>query len=130
MKLRTDGELSLLTKDNILQELSHINELATDDFGQDNLFLLKKLKHFERTGHLMMWHDGSTSSSHSNILMMVSIMYDRAVFLTNEEYEQKYLFLLTFSQLSKNHKYICLHVAHQMINKFSLLRNAFKTYST
>ena len=38
----------------------------------------------------MMWHDGSTLSSHSYLLMMVSIMYDRAVFLTNEEYEQKY----------------------------------------
>ena len=38
----------------------------------------------------MMWHDGYTLSSHSYLLMMVSIMYDRAVFLTNEEYEQKY----------------------------------------
>ena len=90
MKLRTDDELSLLTKDDILQELSQINELAPDDFSKDNLFLLKKLKNFERTRHLMMWHDGSTLSSHSYLLMMVSIMYDRAVFLTNEEYEQKY----------------------------------------
>ena len=51
MKLRTDDELFLLTKDNILQELSQINELASDDFNQGNLFLLKKMKHFERTPH-------------------------------------------------------------------------------
>ena len=79
MKLRTDDELSLLTKDDILQELSQINELAPDDFSKDNLFLLKKLKNFERTRHLMMWHDGSTLSSHSYLLMMVSIMYDSCV---------------------------------------------------
>ena len=53
MKLRTDDELSLLTKDDILQELSQINELAPDDFSKDNLFLLKKLKNVERTRHLM-----------------------------------------------------------------------------
>ena len=90
MKLRTDDELSLLTKDDILQELSQINELAPNDFSKDNLFLLKKLKHFQRTKHLMMWHHGSILSSHTYLLMMVSIIYDRAVFLTNEEYEQKY----------------------------------------
>ena len=71
MKLRTDDEPSLL---------SQINELVHDDFSQGNLFLQKKLKYFERTRHLMMWHDGSTLSSHSYLLMMVSIMYDRAVF--------------------------------------------------
>ena len=38
----------------------------------------------------MMWHDNSTLSSHSYLFMMVSIMYERAVFLRNEEYEQKY----------------------------------------
>ena len=53
MKLRTDDELSLSTKYDILQELSQINELAPDDFSKDNLFLLKKLKNVERTRHLM-----------------------------------------------------------------------------
>ena len=72
MKLRTDDKLSLLTKDNKLQELSQINELAHDDFSQDNLLLLKKLKYFERTRHLMMWHDGSTLSSHSYMTSCIS----------------------------------------------------------
>ena len=90
MKLRTDDELSLLRKDDIIQKLSQLNEVSPDDFSQDNLFLLKNLKHFERTRHLMMWYDDSTLSSNSYLLMMVSIMYDRAVFLTNEEYQQKY----------------------------------------
>ena len=84
MKLGTDDELSLLTKDDILRELSQINELAPDDFSQDNLLLLKKMKQFERTRHLMMWHDGSILLSRSYLLMMVSIMYGRAAFLTNE----------------------------------------------
>ena len=50
MKLRTDDGLSLLTKDDILQELSQINELAPDDFSKDNLFLLKKLKNLKEQG--------------------------------------------------------------------------------
>ena len=90
MELKTDDELSLLTKDDMLQELSQINELSPDDFSKDNLFLLKKLKNFERTRLLMIWHDGFTLSSHICLLIMVSIMYDRDGFLRNEEYKQNY----------------------------------------
>lgn len=74
-----------------LQKLSQTNEPASNDFSRDNLLLLKKLKHFERTRHLMMWHNGYT------------LLYGRAVFLSNKEDEQKYA---------------------------SIRRNALSTYST
>ena len=128
MKLRTDDELFLLTKDNILQELSQINELASDDFNQGNLFLLKKMKHFERTQHLMKLHDGSTLSGYSYLLMMVSIMYDTAVFLTNEEYEQNYHTSLDIqSTVGKPQVYL---LARCPSNDQQILRNVFKTYLT
>ena len=127
MKLRTYDELFLLTKDNILQELYQINELASDNFSQDNMFVLKKMKHFERTRHLMMWHGGSTLSSHSYLFMMVSIVYDRAVFLANEEYEQNYHTSLDIqSTVGKPQVYL---LACCPSNDQQILRNVFKTYS-
>jgi len=38
----------------------------------------------------MFWHDGSSISNHSHILMTVSCIYDPATFLTDAEYQQKY----------------------------------------
>ena len=43
--------------------------------------MLKELrKKLECTHHLMFWHDGSTLSNHSHILMTVSAMYDPALY--------------------------------------------------
>lgn len=39
---------------------------------------------------MKMWHDGSSLAGHSHILMMVSPLYDKAVYLTNDEYFLKY----------------------------------------
>ena len=50
--------------------------------------LKNKLKKFERTCNLMFWHDGCTISNHSHILVMVSCLYDPAIFLTDEEYSK------------------------------------------
>ena len=38
----------------------------------------------------MFWHDGSYLANHSHILMTVSVMYDKAIFLTENEYYQKF----------------------------------------
>ena len=35
----------------------------------------------------MFWHDGSTVSKHSHIMMMVSCVYDDVAFLTDDEFE-------------------------------------------
>ena len=38
----------------------------------------------------MFWHDGSSLANHSHILMTVGVMNDKAIFLTEDEYFQKY----------------------------------------
>ena len=38
----------------------------------------------------MFWHDGPSLSNHSYILMMVAVMYDPAIHLTDLEYKEKY----------------------------------------
>ena len=43
------------------------------------------LKHFQRKRTLVCWHDSSSISSASHFLVMMSTIYDPALFLTNEE---------------------------------------------
>ena len=39
-----------------------------------------------QTQNLVFWHDDSSISNHSHLLIMVSCMFDPAVYLTNDEY--------------------------------------------
>ena len=47
--------------------------------------LISKLKAYEGTLNFIIWHDGSSLSSHSHFLLTVACIYDRAIFLTDEE---------------------------------------------
>ena len=51
--------------------------------------LTKNLEAYEKTYNLITSHNGSSLSSHSHLLITVACLYDRAVFLTDEEYYQK-----------------------------------------
>ena len=46
----------------------------------------ERLKRYERTRHLQIWHDGSCIANHGHILFCVNILYDPAVFYTSAEY--------------------------------------------
>ena len=43
----------------------------------------------EQTRHLNTWHDASTLANHGHILITVNTIYDKPVFITNEEYKIK-----------------------------------------
>ena len=90
MRTRTDEEYNQLTRDSIIEDLCRINEYSLDLATESREVLLKKLTNFERTRHLMFWHDGSNLANHSHILMTVSVMYDKAIFLTEDEYNEKF----------------------------------------
>lgn len=49
-----------------------------------------KLKQYECTRNLQIWHDASTIANHSHILFAVNVLYDTAVFYTDKEYLQIY----------------------------------------
>ena len=51
--------------------------------------LIIKLKAYERTRNLITWHDGSSLSSHTHLVITVACLNDRTVFLNDEEYYQK-----------------------------------------
>lgn len=85
MRLRTDEEFKKMSQEDIIKELTTINEY--DQYDPDaNTNILEKLMNFQRTRHLMVWHDGSSVASHGHLLIMVSCLYDPAMYYTDEEY--------------------------------------------
>ena len=89
MRLRSDREFSNLSKEDIITDLKRLNEYKESENRTSN-DLLDQLKVFERTRHMMFWHDGSPIANHSHLLMLVSCMYDQAVYYTSEVYYSIY----------------------------------------
>ena len=86
MRLRPDIYFDTLSRKEVIHQLKTINEFNSFNCEAGTQVLKKRLKMYERTRHLIFWHDGSSLSSHSHILIMVSCLYDTAVFVTDEEY--------------------------------------------
>ena len=88
MRLHTDNEISNMGRHTLMQLLQKHKYLSQEAKKKHTITHLKqKLKKYERTRYLMFWHDGSTVSKHSHIMMMVSCMYDDVAFLIDDEFE-------------------------------------------
>ena len=70
--------------------LKQINEFTCTDQHLNSEALIEKLKTFERTPYLMMWHDCATVGGCSYLFKMIACMYHPACYLTDSEYEEKY----------------------------------------
>ena len=83
MRLKTNNELDILNKDEILSLLS----LAHHDVPSGCTIeeLRSELATIQRTRNLAMWHDHSTILKTGYILFAVWVVYDPAVFLTEVE---------------------------------------------
>ena len=86
MRLRLDIYFDILSREEVTHQLKTINEFNSFNCDAGTQVLKKKLKMYERTRHLIFSHAGSSLSSHSHILFMVSCLYNTAVFITDEEY--------------------------------------------
>ena len=75
-----------MTNWDLIDELKRINEY---DQLCSNDELKTKLK-IHRRRFLQFWQDGATISNHGHILIMVNTVYDKAIYMTNEEYILKY----------------------------------------
>lgn len=87
MRLRTDNDFDKMTPVELLAELQKIKENV--DVNSSKQHLLEEIKKLERTRHFMFWHDGSTLSNHSHIMMTVSVIFNKAVFYSDQEYFEK-----------------------------------------
>ena len=66
-----------MSEENIKKELKRIYE-----FDVKNLTPIEKLhalKVYQHTRNIMLWHNTSTISDHSYLLMMVKCVYDRNI---------------------------------------------------
>lgn len=86
MRLLSDEEIAAMTPDE-LKSYACTSGVANSTDSLDNL--KSKLKSLQRTRHLALWHDHSTILGAGYILMTVHVLYDSAVFLSNDEYERK-----------------------------------------
>ena len=107
MRLRSDEDFEILTREELTDELHDLGE-HEPIFTEYSTTMLKELrKNFERTRHLMFWHDGLVLANHSHILMTVSAMYGPAVFITDQEYFKKHKKLLNVqAEVEKPYLYL------------------------
>ena len=87
LRLFDDNQMENMSREDTISELERINEFCEKDYSLTTEDLKKKFKTFNRKRHFIFWHDGSTISNHSHILMMVTCLYDKALFLSNSEYK-------------------------------------------
>ena len=90
MRLRQDEEYLQMSRIDIISDLKRIDEYEDFHANSDTPLLLNRLKQFERKRHLSVWHDTAPISNHSHLLITVNVVYDPAIFLTDDEYRQKY----------------------------------------
>ena len=86
LRIQNDQYYNNITQDEVIGELKRINEYA-DNFNNtpfDDWCM--KLKKLQRTRHLCIWQDCSSIASHGHLMIMVNILYDPAIFYTDDEY--------------------------------------------
>ena len=88
MRLNPDSYFKNISKEALIKRFQYIDESI---HVTENLSDLKeRLKKFERTRNLQLWHDGSCITNHGHILFCIKVLYDRAVFYTSLEYYDKF----------------------------------------
>ena len=85
---KPDTHYDNMTHEQILTRLTEINEI-NESSNLSTEQLRNKLKSLERHRHFLILHDNSTVPNHGYLLCLVSVLYDPAVHLTNEEYSSK-----------------------------------------
>ena len=89
MRIYTDDDYSAMEKEEILAELTRINELSLSDLNLPKEELVERLKNLQRSRHFMCWHDGATLASHGYILMTFSEVYNSAIHFLDHELPEK-----------------------------------------
>ena len=86
MRVRSDQEYSQFSREELQQQLVHLNEPCTDEESEE---LRARLKEVERTRHWLVWHDHAGIGSNGLLLFLLREIYDPAIHLTNAEYMAK-----------------------------------------
>ena len=90
MRLTSDQEFSKFTKEEVTEKLQENGELNESEELLSLEELSEKLKQLKRTRYFTCWHDSSSLNNHRHLLITITVMYDTACFLTDDEYYLKY----------------------------------------
>ena len=100
MRLNPDSYFENISKEALIKRFQYIGESI---HVTENLSDLKeRLKKFERTRNLQLWHDGSCITNHGHILFCINVLYDMAVFYTSLEYYDKFKIKKRCTKTSRN----------------------------
>jgi hypothetical protein len=88
LNIYSDDHYTSLSLDEIKTRFQRMGEKVQKDDTEETL--RNKLKSLERTRNIKVWHDHSDVLNHTYVSFMVSYIYDKANFLTDEEYKSKY----------------------------------------
>ncbi len=87
MRLTSDEQLQQSTREELLQMLNDLHKEI--DPAVSTECLREKVREFQRNRSLLLWHDHGTVVGCGYIMITVSVLYDPAAFLGNEEYSAK-----------------------------------------
>ena len=79
-----------ITQEEVIGELKRINEYADNFHNTAFADLCLRLKKLQRTRHLCIWHNGSSIANHGHLMIMVNVIYDPAIFYTDDEYLSRF----------------------------------------
>ena len=79
-------EIDEMDRGDIVKELLRINECKDSDLNENTDNLRERFKFFNTNCNLQIWHDGSSISNHSHLLMAVNTLYDIAIHMTDQEF--------------------------------------------
>ncbi|XP_057315539.1 uncharacterized protein LOC130656653 [Hydractinia symbiolongicarpus] len=85
-RLHPDSFYDKIDNETLVFELNRLDLCVDDQDFDASVALLKKL---QRQRHFGNWHDTSSISNHSHLLITMFCLFDKAVFYTDEEYFEK-----------------------------------------
>ena len=88
MRNRSDSDFDSMTPEQLIDRLNELNEYSKDE--ELTISELKqRLKLIERTRHIITWHDNSTVANHGYLVCLAAVLFDPAVFFTDDEYKER-----------------------------------------
>ena len=116
-RIFTESQIKEMDRDEIVKELTRIDEFSKSDIYMDINTLQQRFRKFNTTRNLQFWYDGSSISNHSHLLMTVNTLYDKTIHMTNQEYEEKHKKEVDVqSEIEKRYVYILPDVLEMIIN--------------
>ena len=84
MRLKDDQFYLEMNEEELRFEYQRINETFKEKWTKDRL--VTEIKRLHRTRHYVCWHDGSSVSNRSHLLVMMGCVCDPALYYTDKEY--------------------------------------------